>query len=218
MWTDIQTVKSENMVSADRHGVGEAGVVGTGTKRPLGQAGLKQLYRLHDFLMEVLCWLVGHLKVQVVRIKPGGKKQRCEPAGTMKWHFAGCTIGVIISNKYALRHWQITGKPVSKPSKPNGFTTENHIRFRTDVRTDSSTVPLYWISEHDDDFGSGLDCVDEVLRQEGGLCLLPAAVKIAPGLVVPHSGCTGFTCQDIDSFSITWGNKSSFKMQWVLQT
>lgn len=82
---------------------------------------------------------------------------------------------------------------------------------------DFSTVPLYWISKHDDYFGTRLDCVDEVLGQERGLCLLPVSVKIAPGLVVPHSGRTGFTWQDIDSLSITLGNNSSFKMQMKKQ-
>lgn len=79
-----------------------------------------------------------------------------------------------------------------------------------------STLPLYWISKHDDDFGTGLDCVDEVLGQERRLCLFPVSMEIAPGLVVPHRGGTGFTCQDIDSLSNTLGNNSSFKMQWVV--
>lgn len=74
-------------------------------------------------------------------------------------------------------------------------------------------VPLDWISQHDDDFGPGLNSVDEVLSQERWLCLLPVSVEIAPGLVVPHSGCAGFSCQDTDSLSITLGNNSSFKMQ-----
>lgn len=80
---------------------------------------------------------------------------------------------------------------------------------------DFSTVPLYWISKHDDDFGTRLDRVDEVLGQERGLCLLPVSVKIAPSLVVPHSGGTGFTCQDIDSVSISL---STFQMQGAVQT
>lgn len=59
-------------------------------------------------------------------------------------------------------------------------------------------VPLHWISKQDNDFCTRLDCVDKVLGQERRLCILFAAVKIAPGLVVPHSGSTGFTCQDIE--------------------
>lgn len=81
------------------------------------------------------------------------------------------------------------------------------VSIQTHLRVDFSTVPLNWISEHDDDFGIRLDCVDEVLSQERGLCLLPVSRKIAPGLVVPHSGCTGFTCQHIDSLSITLGEQ-----------
>lgn len=83
---------------------------------------------------------------------------------------------------------------------------------------DYSTVPLYWISKHDDDFGTRLDCMDEVLGQERGLRLPPVSVKIAPSLVVPHSGGTGFTCQDIDSVSISLSDSSTFKMQQAVQT
>lgn len=38
---------------------------------------------------------------------------------------------------------------------------------------DFSTAPFYWISKDDDDLGPRLDCVDEVLGQEGGLGPLP---------------------------------------------
>lgn len=72
------------------------------------------------------------------------------------------------------------------------------------------TVPLYWISKHDDDFGTWLDGVNKVLGQKWRLFLLPASSEIAPGLIVPHSGCTGFTCQDTDSLSIILGIDSSF--------
>lgn len=64
-------------------------------------------------------------------------------------------------------------------------------------------VPLHWISKHDDNFCTWMDCVYEVLGQERGLCLLPVSVQVTPGLVVPHSGSTGFTCQGISSMSIT---------------
>lgn len=60
------------LIRAYRHGVREAGVVDAGTKRLLGQAGLKQAQGLNHLLVEVLHRLVGHLKVQVVGIKPGG--------------------------------------------------------------------------------------------------------------------------------------------------
>ncbi|TNN63344.1 hypothetical protein EYF80_026446 [Liparis tanakae] len=55
---------------------------------------------------------------------------------------------------------------------------------------------------HDDDFGPGLDSVDEVLGQERGFRLLRVCVEVAPDLVIPHGGCTGFTCRDIDSLSV----------------
>lgn len=51
----MKLAKRENIAPADRHGVGETGVVNTGTKGPLRQAGLKQLHRLYDLLMEVFC-------------------------------------------------------------------------------------------------------------------------------------------------------------------
>ena len=79
--------------------------------------------------------------------------------------------------------------------------------MKADVEMDFSALPLYRIPEHDDDFRTGLDGVDEVLGQERWLGILPASVEVAPGLVVPHGGCTGFTCQDIDS------PVTSFKMQ-----
>lgn len=82
---------------------------------------------------------------------------------------------------------------------------------------DFSTLPFYWISKHDDDFGTWLDCVDKVLGQERGLLLLPVSREIAPGLIIPHSGCTGFTCQDSDSLSIILGIDSTFKLQQVEQ-
>lgn len=68
------------LIPSYRHGVREAGVVDAGTKRLLGQAGLKQTQGLDHLLVEVLCRLVGHLKVQVVGIKPGSAEwQRCKP-------------------------------------------------------------------------------------------------------------------------------------------
>lgn len=127
--------------------------------------------------MEVLHWLVCHLKVQVIRIKPGTERhKRCKLVG-------------------------------SHPKQTF-----------VDTWMDLSTVPLDGISKHDDDFGTRLDCVDEVLGQERGPCLLPVSVKIAPSLVVPHSGRTGFTCQDTDSVSIILSDSSTFKMRRPVHT
>lgn len=62
--------------------------------------------------------------------------------------------------------------------------------------------PLDWISEHDDDSGLRLDGMDEILSEERSFCLLVSSVKITPGLVVPHSGGTGFSCNNTDSISM----------------
>lgn len=61
--------------------------------------------------------------------------------------------------------------------------------------------PLHWISEHDDDPGLRLDGTDEILSEERRFCRLVSSVKETPGLVVPHSGGTGFSCNNTDSFS-----------------
>lgn len=62
--------------------------------------------------------------------------------------------------------------------------------------------PLDWISEHDDDPGLRLDGMDEILSEERRFRLLVSSVKITPGLVVPHSGGTGFSCNNTDSISM----------------
>lgn len=108
-------------------------------------------------------------------------------------------------------HVNLLGKVQGNPER-----IKSHICTQADVWMDSPAVPFYWISKHDDDLGSRLDCVDEVLGQERGLWLLLVSVYVAPSLVVPHSGCTGFTCQDIDSFSINPSENSSVKMQRVV--
>lgn len=69
-------------------------------------------------------------------------------------------------------------------------------------RQQAVTPPFHWISEHDDDPGLRLDGVDEVLSEERRFCLLVSSVKVTPGLVVPHSGGTGFSCNNTDSLSV----------------
>lgn len=56
--------------------------------------------------------------------------------------------------------------------------------------------PLHRVPEHDDEAGVGLQGVHEVLDEEGRLAPGSVLVEIHPGVVVPHSGSTGFTWWD----------------------
>lgn len=63
-------------------------------------------------------------------------------------------------------------------------------------------LPLDRISERDDDPGIRLDGVDKILGKKSRFSLLFSFVKVSPGLVVPHRGSTGFSCNNTDRFSI----------------
>ena len=53
--------------------------------------------------------------------------------------------------------------------------------------------PLYRVPEHDNEAGIGLQGVDKILDEEGGLPLSGVVIEIDPGIVVPHGGCAGFS-------------------------
>lgn len=56
--------------------------------------------------------------------------------------------------------------------------------------------PFHRVPEHDDESGVGLQGVDEVLDEEGRLSLAGVVVEVHPGVVVPHGGRAGFSCQN----------------------